>query len=167
MSFEVLTFSQKKTISLAVKSLKNHTEEMLPLEAGRPSPPRALIVIWVILRLAGVRWFWPWHFLSHLRSSVWTCRQTQWCSKHSDVVWLDLLKLLHVSFKHFEFAAPCGCISGDVETFWNILLQPQSLYFFRSLSFWVRYWVKLVWLNDSTSASHTDTSTVNISACDR
>lgn len=27
------------------KPLKNHTEEMLPLEAGRPSPPRALIVI--------------------------------------------------------------------------------------------------------------------------
>lgn len=58
-----------------INDLWNHTEEMLPLEAGSPSPPWVRIVIWVMLLLAGVRWLWLWHFHSHLRSSVWTCKQ--------------------------------------------------------------------------------------------
>lgn len=60
---------------LFINDLWNHTEEMLPLEAGSPSPPWVRIVIWVMLLLAGVRWLWLWHFHSHLRSSVWTCKQ--------------------------------------------------------------------------------------------
>lgn len=60
-----------------INDLWNHTEEMLPLEAGSPSPPWVRIVIWVMLLLAGVRWLWLWHFHSHLRSSVWTCKQIE------------------------------------------------------------------------------------------
>lgn len=48
---------------------------MLALDGGHPKPSRVRLVIWVILRLAGVRWFWLRHFWSHLRSSVWTCQR--------------------------------------------------------------------------------------------
>ena len=43
--------------------------------------------------------------------------------------------------------------------------MPQNLYFFRSHSLWAEIWVKLVWLNNLMSASHSDTSIINISAC--